>query len=283
MWQLRVIRADVYYKHAVFSAQRHGQYDRAVIFIQRAIALQPQQDFYYLFLGKIWLEKAVRSTSGPERQQLLHEAETALVRAREIHPLHPDHTANLARLHRTWAQQSDEPSQRTVHIQAAVALYDQVTRLSPHNVLLWNEWGTTYVAFGDEVQARAAYERALALDATYAPTYRHLGDLSRAQGQWSEAAQAYEEAVARDHNSIPSYSALGFVYAKMGRLADAVHASQRVVELAPQDVAAHRNLALLLQAMGQLPQALAHAKQALELAPPQERAAIEALITQWSQ
>jgi regulator of sirC expression with transglutaminase-like and TPR domain len=283
MWQLRVIRADVYYKHAVFSAQRHGQYDRAVTFIQRAIALQPQQDFYYLFLGKTWLEKAVRSTSGPERQHLLHEAETALVRARDLHPLHPDHTANLARLHRMWAQQSDEPSQRTVHIQAAVAFYDQVTRLSPHNVLLWNEWGTTYVALGDEAQARAAYERALALDTTYASTYRHLGDLSRAQGKWSEAAQAYEEAVARDRSSIPSYSALGFVYAKMGRLADAVHASQRVVELAPQDVAAHRNLALLLQAMGQLPQALAHAKQALELAPPQERAAIEALITQWSQ
>ena len=31
-----------------------------------------------------------------------------------------------------------------------------MTLRSPHNVLLWNEWGMTYVALGDEAQARAS-------------------------------------------------------------------------------------------------------------------------------
>ena len=37
--QFKVIRADVYYKQAVFNAQRQGQYDRAVALMQRAVAL----------------------------------------------------------------------------------------------------------------------------------------------------------------------------------------------------------------------------------------------------
>jgi tetratricopeptide (TPR) repeat protein len=281
--QLKVIQADVYYKQAVFNAQRHGQYDSAVALMQRAVALQPQQDFYYLFLGKTLSEQAVRVPQAQERQRLFVAAETALTRARELHPLNPDHTANLARLHRLWAQHSDEPRQRTAHLQTAADFYAQVTLRSPHNVLLWNEWGMTYAALGDEAQARAKYQQSLALDAVYTPTYLLIGDLARAHGQWPEAAQAYEQAVALDHNAIAGHSALGLVYARMGRLAEAVQANLRVVELAPKDLAAHRNLAVLFQAMGQMPQALAHAQRALEVAPPQERAALEKLIAQWRQ
>ena len=210
-----------------------------------------------------------------ERQRLFAEAQMVLTRARELHPLNPDHTANLARLHRLWAHYSDEPQQRTAHLQTAADFYAQVTLRSPHNVLLWNEWGMTYVALGDEAQARAKYQQSLALNAAYAPTYLHMGDVARAQGQWPEAAQAYEQAVALDRNSIAGHSALGLVYARMGRLAEAVQANVRVVELAPNDLAAHRNLAVLFQAMGQMPQALAHAQRALEVAPPEERAAFE--------
>jgi tetratricopeptide (TPR) repeat protein/O-antigen ligase len=279
---LNVVRADISYKQAVFSVQQR-QYERAIALLRQALALQPQQDFYYLFLGKTWLEKALHTTPGPGRQALFQEAEAALTRARDLHPLNPDHMANLARLHRLWAQHSDDPTQQTGHLQTAAAFYAQATTRNPNNVLLWNEWGTTYATLGDETQARAKYERALALDATYVPTYLHLGDLARAQGQWHEAVQAYEQAVQRDQNSIPGHSALGLVYANMGRLADAVRANQRVVALAPADVAAHRNLAVLFHAMGQIPQALAHAHRALEVAPPQERAALEKLIAQWRQ
>jgi tetratricopeptide (TPR) repeat protein len=281
--QLRVIRADVYYKQAVFSAQRHDQYDQAVALLQRAVALQPQQDFYYLFLGKTLLEQAGRVPQVQERQRLFVAAETALTRARDLQSLNPDHTANLARLHRLWAQYSDEPRQRTAHLQTAADFYAQATARSPHNVLLWNEWGMTYVALGDEAQARAKYQQSLALDAAYAPTYLHIGDLARAQGQWLEAAQAYEQALALDRNALAGHSALGLVYAQMGRLAEAVQANLRVIELAPNDLAAHRNLAILFQAMGQMPQALVHAQRALEVAPPEERAALEKLIAQWRQ
>ena len=76
--QFKVIRADVYYKQAVFNAQRQGQYDRAVALMQRAVALQPQQDFYYLFLGKTLLEQAVRVPQTQERQRLFAEAQMAL-------------------------------------------------------------------------------------------------------------------------------------------------------------------------------------------------------------
>ena len=151
---LNAMRADIYYKQAVFSAQRQRQYEPAITLVRQALALQPEQDFYYLFLGKTLLEKALQATPGQGRQALFQEAAQALTKARALHPLNPDHTANLARLHRLWAQHSDA-AQRTEHLQTAAAFYAQATTRSPNNVLLWNEWGGTYVALGDETQARA--------------------------------------------------------------------------------------------------------------------------------
>ncbi|MDW8066020.1 MAG: hypothetical protein RMK32_10385, partial [Anaerolineae bacterium] len=88
----------------------------------------PREDFYYLWLGRALLEKAARVGDSVSRQfrdgisfdeaflsltlerlvtfprgDLLEITRVILERARELNPLNTDHTANLARMHRRWA------------------------------------------------------------------------------------------------------------------------------------------------------------------------------------
>jgi tetratricopeptide (TPR) repeat protein len=280
---VQVVRANVDYKQAKHSLQQLGQHDRAIELCRRALELEPTQDVYYSFLAKAMLEKATRATRPQEREALFREVQTVLMRARALNPLETGHAANLARLYHIWAQHTSEAAPRAVRLQNSLALYDRATTLSPHNVLLWNEWGATYAFMGDAVHALEKYQRSLALDDTFAPTYLHVGELYRAQGQWAEAAQAYEQAIARQPDSVHGHSALGAVYTRMGRVAEAVRQNHRVLDLQPNDLVSHRNLALLYRSTGQVKQALLHAQRALEVAPPTERRAAEHFIAQLRQ
>jgi tetratricopeptide (TPR) repeat protein len=280
---LDATRADIYFKQAEVQFHDQGQYDPAIILYRRALALQPKQDFYYLFLGKALLEKGQRVPSAQERAGLFQQAEWALGRARDLNPLHPDHTANLARLYRIWARYPTTAAPRTARLQQALTWYARATTRSPNNVLLWNEKGQIHALMGDNTRARQAYQQALSLDATFGPTYLNLGDVYRTRRQWHEAARAYEQAVACLPNSVQAHSSLGYVLAKMGQLQDAVRANQRVLQLAPNDLGSHRNLALLYRRMGQLQPALTHAQRALDLAPPAQRRMLEKLISQLRQ
>jgi tetratricopeptide (TPR) repeat protein len=274
-----VVKADIYHKQGRVSQQK-GRYDQAIALYRRALELEPGQDFYYLFLGEAMLELGRLSKPPEVRDGLFREAEKAITRARDLNPLRLDHTANLARLYRLWAEHTDEKGQRAELFQKALAFYAKATTRNPQSVLLWNEWGKTYSLMGNHDRAREKYEQALALDDDFVATYLALGDLYRAQGKWKEASKAYEQAVARQPDSIQGHSALGAVYSKMGLLADAVRENQRVLQLAPDNLATHRNLAHLYRAMGRASQALVHAQRALELAPPKDRAAIEKVIEQ---
>jgi tetratricopeptide (TPR) repeat protein/O-antigen ligase len=280
---LDVVRADIYYKQAKVRFHEKRKYDQAIALYRRALELQPGQDFYYLFLGKALLEKGQHTKRIQEREALFQEAEKSLMTARNLIPLHPDHTANLARLYQSWARRTTDSAQRTARLRHALSFYAQTIARSPYNILLWNEWGKTYALMGDHAQAREKYQHALSLDDSFAPTYLYLGDLYRAQSKWKEAAQAYEHAVARQPDSVQGHSALGTMYAKMGRMAEALRENHRVLALAPNDLVTHRNLAMLYRAMGKVPRALEHAQRALELAPPKERAALEKLIAQLRQ
>ncbi len=58
-----------------------------------------------------------------------------------MNPLNTDHSANLARLHRRWADlKAADPAARQQELETAAEYYRQATNLSPNNAQLWNEW-----------------------------------------------------------------------------------------------------------------------------------------------
>ncbi|HSD84320.1 MAG TPA: tetratricopeptide repeat protein, partial [Anaerolineae bacterium] len=229
---LNPVRADIVYKQAE-AIRNSGQLDLAVAQFKHARELNPTEDYYHLWLGAAFLEKA--NTAKPAKSQLrgspsieevlnldfettykfnqddtLLAAQVVLQQARALNPLNTDHSANLARLHRRWADlKALDPALRQQELETAGEHYRQATLLSPNNAQLWNEWGLLSVALselarqGGEAGKADAYladakdkvTRSLKLDAQYDQTYLLSAQIAMALGNPDEALQSYEQAL----------------------------------------------------------------------------------------
>jgi len=299
---MNVIRADIVYKHAK-SYFEAGQFDASIALYQQAVKLAPKEDYYYLFLGSAFLERAKQAPEGPatlsedisaarilsftpqqiaslSREDLLIASQSVLLEARRLNPLNTDHSANLARLNRTWGQIASDQARRTETLDKAVEYYSQATTLSPNNAQLFNEWGQVYYLIGDREKALEKYQHSLSVDQEYHETYIFLGDLYLNTNELDKAADAYSKALELNPGIAQAHSALGYIYSQQGNLEEAVEENLKVLELSPKDYASHKNLALLYQQLGQTDKAVAEAQIALGLAPEGDKANLEAFIAQ---
>lgn len=219
---LQPIAADIVYKQAspwdqqgpaVLQPGTNVQgWDMAIEHYRRAIALAPNEDFYYLWLGRALLEKAKSTQNvqalrswpenppftkviddGPQnwnrlpntlpsanmsREDLLTAAEVILNEARVINPLNTDHSANLARMWRQSGDIATDPEVRQQRYLKSSKEYETATTLSPNNAVLWNEWGSLYMyAFNDPVMAMQKFDRSLSIDTKFDQTYLLRGEL----------------------------------------------------------------------------------------------------------
>ena len=298
---ISVIRADVIYKHAK-SYFEAGQYDASIALYRQAVKTAPQEDYYYLFLGSALLEKAKQAPETPAalpedisaarllsltpqqiaslgREDLLIASQAVLLEARRLNPLNTDHSANLARLNRTWGQIASDPAQQAEKLRQALEYYRQATNLSPQNAQLFNEWGQVYYILGDQEKALEKYQHSLSVDQEYYETYMLLGDLYLNRQELDKAADAYSKALELTQ-IVQAHSALGYIYSQQGNLQKAMEENLAVLELSPNDYASHKNLALLYQQLGRTDEAVAEAQIALELAPEGDKANLEAFIAQ---
>jgi len=299
---INVIRADIVYKHAKSYFERR-QYDASIALYQQAVKMAPKEDYYYLFLGSALLEKAKQAAEAPPtlpedisaatvlsftpqqfaslgREDLLIASQAVLREARRLNPLNTDHSANLARLNRTWGQIAYDATRRAEKMDAAIEYYRQATSLSPNNAQLFNEWGQVYYLLGDYEKALEKYQLSLSIDQEYEQTYLLLGDLYLNLKEWDKAADNYLRALELNPRIVQAHSALGYIYSQQGRLQEAIEENLKVLDLAPNDYASHKNLALLYQQLGRTEEAVAEAQVALKLAPEKDKAGLEAFIAQ---
>lgn len=199
---LNVIRADTFCKQgmifdkqateldakagrlsAMEQKQREVYWQTSVDLYQHAIDLAPAEDYYYLPLGRAYLQYARVLISDPEKQdQMIHTAEGKLIEARTLNPLNSDHTANLARLYRHWAElkrSRKDMSAMTRYYQEADRTYRLVAEtLSPHNATLWTEWCDLHGrGIGDWKRAIELCRHSLEIDNRYDATHATMGDL----------------------------------------------------------------------------------------------------------
>ena len=276
---ISIVRADIYYKQA-----KHydgiQSWDIAIRLYQESIQYAADQDFYYLFLGRAYLEKATDQTDAAQRAALLDRARQTLLEARRLNPLNTDHTANLGRLYRTQGEMTSDVAQRQQLYRQSLEYYVEATTLSPHNAQLYNEWGLVYAMLGEQDNALEKYQTSLSLDERYDQTYLYLGNLYLNQKEYDKSAEAYRKALELTPGIVQAHSALGYIYSQQGKMAEAVLENLEVLKISPKDYASHKNLAILYQQAGQLADALNSAKTALTVAPESEKAALQAFITQ---
>lgn len=243
---LNSIRADTIYKQAE-PLRTQGQWDVAIAHYKRVLELAPDEDFYYLWLGAAYLERASQAQEGQSvlamtgnslsgilkltfqqtyslsKQDSLLAAQTVLENARLLNPLNTDHSANLARLYRRWADlYAADPAVRKDRLAQADAQYKIATTLSPNNAILWNEWSTVLMAEADVARgaedtagaealiadAQAKLDQSLALDQQFEQTYLIRAQLARSQGQTDEARRNYELAMKWNPNSTDAWGGL---------------------------------------------------------------------------
>lgn len=279
MTNLNVIRADIYYKQGQAYDNMQSR-DAAIALYKKALTLTPNEDFYYLFLGRAYLEQAQATNDPAQRAAFLDQGLNVLLQARIINPLNTDHSANLARYYRTRGGMASDPTDKEKYLNQALEYYRQATSLSPHNAQLFDEWGLVYFMRGDYDRTMEKYQQSLALDQEFEQTYLQLGDLYMARKELDQAAEAYSKAVELDPNQVQAHSALGYIYSQQGKLAQAVEENLKVLELNPNDYASHKNLAILYQQLGRTDEAIAEAEAALSLAPENDRASLEGYIAQ---
>lgn len=302
---MRVIQADMVYKRGRFydgeasASQNLENWDSAIAIYQDAIRRAPTEDFYYLFLGRAYLERSTLEQDTAAQGDLLDEAEARLQLAQAINPLNTDHTANLARLSTRWVGLSENEAVRNDRAEAAESYYRSALALSPQNSVIRNEYARLiYSVLNDCERAIEVYEESLEIDPYFVDTYYGLAELymrcaanaeeADAEVMLDKARETLDTAVAERPDNPAVLVSVGQLYTRIGLFADAVAVYERAKEADPTgQVVTSWNLDFLLaQAHAQLGNtqlARNFAESALLTAPEQYTAQIQQLLDQINQ
>ncbi|HSG17748.1 MAG TPA: hypothetical protein VLE70_15685, partial [Anaerolineae bacterium] len=238
---LQVIQADVVYKRADpwdKQAGRSGDpslWDNAIAIYEHAIDLAPREDFYYLWLGRAYLERSSVTEDLNEQESLLRTAEQRLIEAQRINPLNTDHTANLARLNTRWAELAAD-QERQERVEIASNYYEAAMSLSPNNAVIINEFARlAFVLDEDCDKALALFDRSTERDPYYANTLFEQYEILRVCGDrqseeadrllyYERAAESYSEGLRRQPRAAEDWLQLAGLYIVLGQIDEALAA-----------------------------------------------------------
>ncbi|MEG4862665.1 MULTISPECIES: tetratricopeptide repeat protein [unclassified Microcoleus] len=153
-------------------------------------------------------------------------------------------------------------------IEQAVEEYRQAIDLQqPPSIGVRLQWGKLLQLMGQEVEAVAVYESALA-NARHEATRQHIsGSIALCRGDTPAAILAFESAASLEPNNAAHWLALGQVQRGRGDAVAALRAFDTVLSLNPDDVVALIDSYDASQAVGNVRQAQRRLSKALEVAP----------------
>ncbi len=303
---IALVRADIIYKQGQqFDAQ--GNWVSSVELYRRALNARRTEDHYMLFLGRALLEQAKASgeegtvtlpesatlgdvlaltpeaVSQMSRQELLRAAEVVLQQAQRVNPLNTDHTANLARLYRSWADLSTDPERRQAMLDRSIEYYNTAVTLSPNAAHLWNEKGNAHLARGEDDLAEEAYLHSMEIDNRYLQTYLLLADFYERREQFDKSIAILEQGIEKQPNALQLYSYLGVAQARVGNMDAAIAANEQILNLQPGNVGAMQNIAVIYRDQGKTQEAIEWTERAIAItadANVEERKTLHQLAAQ---
>lgn len=264
-WQadLQRVRADIHEKVAKTSMGA-GLSDQALTYLERAVAAQPHQDQYYIFLGGAYVERARVTDDRTQRQSWMQRAEQVLAQGQALAPRNSDHPRQLGLMYTTWADWAVDEATRQQRLDRALSYYQDALDLDPHNPDLHLGLGDVYLALERAAAAEDAYRQAIEIGAPthLARAYAGVGDALLMAGELQPAARAYRSAMQAGQDS-----------------QEMLQARARAVTSAPESVVRRERLALAYAAADRLNEAREELNVALEIASADgERAQVTELI-----
>lgn len=183
----------------LFVRGRH--FDKALEHAQRALALAPDS-------ARMWMETASLHAQLDRRA----EASEALQRALELVPA-DDELIYRREGVRVAIEASD--------FELAIACLERALELEPTAAGLHVQRAEIHSWMDDDENARAATERALALDSAFGPALRMLGAIELRAGRHAQALELLGRAIERDFTDYQAHVWLSEAYLRLGRLAEA--------------------------------------------------------------
>lgn len=152
----------------------------------------------------------------------------------------------------------------------AIRAFDRAQQLLPPSAGLENNRGVALFELHDLPRARAAFERAVALDASAPRAHLFLARIADFGGDTAEAEREFVAATRPDAKPAEplAFFQYGLHLSREQRLEDARLAFERALQLDPDLGAAHLNLALVLRRLGKPDEAQLHAARFRELTEP---------------
>lgn len=244
---IQTVQADTYYKQGL-SYESAGQWEGAVVLYREAALLEPQEDYYYLFLGRSLLQLATttastgnavlpdnlsqvptgdllalvtRGVQARNSEDLMRAAQAALVAAQRLNPLNTDHTANLARLQRAWAF-ANVPNAAG---QGSTAELREMTQTQAEAV-----------DAGRLERSIAYYRQALTLSPQSAVLWNELATVQLIVNNLTDAQTSLDRSLALDQSYYPTYILRGDLSDLTGDVQGALEAYRTAAQLAPNDI-----------------------------------------------
>jgi Flp pilus assembly protein TadD len=133
--------------------------------------------------------------------------------------------------------------QRNVIWSDAVVMWEDNVEKSPAKARVHANLGSAYLASGRAVEARRAFEKAMAIDPSLVEAVTALANVHIDHTkEWSEAQRLLGEVVQRAPDYAPAYVSLGVMSLRGGDLSRAAQLFEKVLELDQRNQAALYNL-----------------------------------------
>ncbi|MCC2955077.1 PEP-CTERM system TPR-repeat protein PrsT [Massilia sp. IC2-477] len=149
----------------------------------------------------------------------------------------------------------------------ALAAVQALEKAQPDNPLVHNMKGGVYLGKQDMKSARAAFEKAVALNPTYFPAVSNLARLDIAENNPAGARKRFEAMLVKDKKNIDALSALAAMELQQGRSAEAGTWLEKAQSENPQAIAPAVNLGAHYLRNKQADKALALARKMLAVEP----------------
>ncbi len=298
-----LVRADIIYKQGGVYAGSNNVNEKqiGIAHYEKALEYAPREDYYYLFLGKAYLELAQglpAETPQEQRELIFQKTEEILTKARDINPLNTDHSANLARFYKSWAarvasdmsaanltgtQQVNLKSKYDLLLKKSEENYHLALTLSPNNPIIWNELAQLYaIDYHDDAKFQEIITRSLQVDEGFEQTWMLLGDMRSGKGDLAGAVEAYRKALKIRENCTVR-RVLGTLQAQQTLWTEAAATLEEAIQKCPNasDLwEMYRVLAIAYANLGRTAEALQVANLALEAAPEAQKPAILQIVEQ---
>lgn len=242
------------YNNLGITFSKQGKFAEAILFYQRALALEPNYVTAYYNLGNAF-----------KRVGKISEAIEVYQRALALNPHSAEMHLNLGNIFQEQGQFAKaiasyqqalilNPNYLEAHYNQGIALskqgkideaikcYQYVLTLNANDVEAHNNLGIALGEQGKIDQAINCYQRALTLNPNYAQAHYNLGNAFCDQGQIVKAMTCYQQAVSFNPRFAEAYNNLGNVLKDQGKIGEALSAYQQSVAINPNSALVHSNL-----------------------------------------